>query len=68
MRIIADLKMSPIRLNRIINQNYIIFYTYQRLISIYSWRPEQVILSRARGIEAISSRHSSSRYVSVNVV
>jgi len=68
MRIIAALKMSPIILNRIINQNYIIFYTYQRLISIYSWRRQQVILSRARGIEAISSLHSSSRYVSVNVV
>jgi hypothetical protein len=68
MRIIAYLKMSPIILNRIINQNYIIFYTYQRLISIYYWRGEQVILSRARGIEAISSRHISCRYVSVNVV
>ena len=60
--------MSSFILNRIINQNYIIFYTYQRLISIYSWRRQQVILSRARGIEAISSLHSSSRYVSVNVV
>jgi hypothetical protein len=68
MRIIADLRMSPIIFNRIINQNYIIFYTYQRLISIYYWRGEQVILSRARGIEAISSLHSSVRYVSVNVV
>ena len=60
--------MSPFILNRIINQNYIIFYTYPRLISIYSWRGEQVILSCAKGIEAISSLHSSSRYVSVNVV
>ena len=68
MRIIAYLKMSPIILNRIINQNYIIFYTYLRLISIYYWRGLQVILSRATGIEAISSLHSSARYVSVNVV
>jgi len=60
--------MSPLVLNRIINQNYIMFYTYQRLISIYYWRGEQVILSRVRGIEAISSLHSSCRYVSVNVV
>ena len=60
--------MSSLILNRVINQNYIIFYTYQRLISIYYWRGEQVILSRARRIEAISSLHSSSRYVSVNVV
>ena len=60
--------MSSLILNRIINQNYIIFYTYQRLISIYSWRGEQVILSRVRGLEAISSLHSSCRYVSVNVV
>jgi len=60
--------MSSIILSRIINQNYILFYTYQRLLSIYYWRGEQVILSRVRGIEAISSLHSSSRYVSVNVV
>jgi hypothetical protein len=68
MRIIENLKMSPFILNRIINQNYIIFYTYQRLISIYYWRREQVILSRVRGIEAISSLDSSCRYVSVTVV
>ena len=68
MRIIEELKMSPLILNRIINQNYIIFYTYQRLISIYYWRGEQVILSRARGIEAISSLDSSACYVSLNVV
>lgn len=60
--------MSSIFLSRIINQNYILFYTYQRLISIYYWRGEQVILSCARGIEAIFSLHSSSHYVSVNVV
>ena len=60
--------MSPLIWSRIINQNYIVFYTYQRLISIYSWRGEQVILSRVRGIEAISSLRSSCRYVSVNVV
>ena len=60
--------MSSLIVNRIINQNYIIFYTYQSLISIYYWRGEHVILSRARGIEAISSRHISCRYVSVNVV
>jgi hypothetical protein len=68
MRIIEELKMSPLIFNRIINQNYIIFYTYQKLISIYYWRAEKVILSRARGIEAISSLHSLCRYVSVNVV
>ena len=60
--------MSSLILSRIINQNYIVFYTYQRLISIYYWRGEQVILSRARVIEAISSLHSSYRYVSANVV
>ena len=60
--------MSPLIWSRIINQNYIVFYTYQRLISIYYWRGEQVILSRARVIEAISPLHSSCRYVSVNVV
>ena len=68
MRIIEELKMSPLILRRIINQNYIVFYTYQRLVSIYSWRGEQVILARVRGIEAISSLHSSCRYVSVTVV
>ena len=68
MTIIEKLKMSSFILNRIINQNYIIFYTYQRLISIYSWRGEQVILARVRGLEATSSLHSSCRYVSVNVV
>lgn len=60
--------MSSLILNRIINQNYIIFYTYPSLISIYYWRGEQVILSRARGIEAICSLHISCRYVSINVV
>jgi len=68
MRIIEYLKMSSLIVNRIINQNYIIFYTYQKLISIYYWRAEKVILSRVRGIEAISSLHSSCRYVSVTVV
>ena len=68
MRIIEQIRMSPLILSRIINQNYIVFYTYQRLISIYYWRGEQVILSRVRGIEAISSLHSSCRYVSVTVV
>jgi hypothetical protein len=68
MRIIEYLKMSSLILSRIINQNYIVFYTYQRLISIYYWRGEQVILARVREIEAISSLHSSCRYVSVTVV
>ena len=60
--------MSSIILSRIINQNYILFYTYQKLLSIYYWRGEQVIWSRGWGIEPISSLHISSGYVSVNVV
>ncbi|NQE37485.1 hypothetical protein E5S67_05257 [Microcoleus sp. IPMA8] len=60
--------MSPLIFNLIFCQNYMIFYTDPWLLNIEDLRVALVILSSARRIEAISSLHSSSPYVSVNVV
>ncbi|TAE77830.1 MAG: hypothetical protein EAZ73_26845 [Oscillatoriales cyanobacterium] len=56
-------------LNFIFYINHIIFYTWQLLLNIYNWRLAPVILSAARGLEAICRLNSPSLYyVNADVV